>query len=259
MVRADRRSSIYALLAVLPSLARLLTGRARAAGASLSSGGWRHEAIPTAATRRRASPSSVAPCPTSPACICSATGAGRVVYVGKAKSVRKRVASHFAKAQVPSSPGHAEMVAERRADRVRRRGHRGRGAAGRAELHQAVPAAFQHPAARRQVLPVHRDLARRGVSARLLHTRAPPCRARLLRTVLERQARAGHARGARQGVHVPLLHRPRAGAAQRQPVPGLLHQALRGAVRGLRLRGGLPPRIDGRDRLPLRPLPGDRA
>jgi excinuclease ABC subunit C len=38
-------------------------------------------------------------------------GKGHVVYVGKAKSVRKRVASHFAKAQVPSSPGHAEMVA----------------------------------------------------------------------------------------------------------------------------------------------------
>jgi excinuclease ABC subunit C len=38
-------------------------------------------------------------------------GKGQVVYVGKAKSVRKRVASHFAKAQVPSSPGHAEMVA----------------------------------------------------------------------------------------------------------------------------------------------------
>ncbi|HST55014.1 MAG TPA: excinuclease ABC subunit UvrC [Solirubrobacteraceae bacterium] len=38
-------------------------------------------------------------------------GKGRVVYVGKANSVRKRVASHFAKAHVPSSPGHAEMVA----------------------------------------------------------------------------------------------------------------------------------------------------
>jgi excinuclease ABC subunit C len=38
-------------------------------------------------------------------------GRGRVIYVGKAKSVRKRVASHFAKAQVPSSPGHAEMLA----------------------------------------------------------------------------------------------------------------------------------------------------
>jgi excinuclease ABC subunit C len=35
---------------------------------------------------------------------------GRVIYVGKAKSIRKRVASHFAKADVPSSPGHAEMV-----------------------------------------------------------------------------------------------------------------------------------------------------
>jgi excinuclease ABC subunit C len=35
---------------------------------------------------------------------------GRVLYVGKAKSVRKRVASHFSKAQVPSSPGHAEMI-----------------------------------------------------------------------------------------------------------------------------------------------------
>jgi len=36
---------------------------------------------------------------------------GRVLYVGKAKSLRKRVASHFSKAQVPSSPGHAEMIA----------------------------------------------------------------------------------------------------------------------------------------------------
>jgi len=40
---------------------------------------------------------------------------GRVIYVGKAKSVRKRVASHFSKAQVggrgSNSPGHAEMVA----------------------------------------------------------------------------------------------------------------------------------------------------
>jgi excinuclease ABC subunit C len=40
---------------------------------------------------------------------------GRVIYVGKANSVRKRVASHFSKAQVggrgSNTPGHAEMVA----------------------------------------------------------------------------------------------------------------------------------------------------
>jgi excinuclease ABC subunit C len=40
-------------------------------------------------------------------------GKGRVIYVGKAKSVRKRVASHFSKAEGgrgTGSPGHAEMV-----------------------------------------------------------------------------------------------------------------------------------------------------
>jgi excinuclease ABC subunit C len=40
---------------------------------------------------------------------------GRVIYVGKANSIRKRVASHFSKAQGggrgTNSPGHAEMVA----------------------------------------------------------------------------------------------------------------------------------------------------
>jgi len=40
-------------------------------------------------------------------------GRGRVIYVGKAKSIRKRVASHFANAKAgraTGSPGHAEMV-----------------------------------------------------------------------------------------------------------------------------------------------------
>ena len=156
---------------------------------------------------------------------------GKVIYVGKAKSISKRVASHFSN---PSTRAGREILADDRPNRGAGRPYRVRGAAGRAELHQAVQAAAQHPAARRQVVSVHRDLARRGVPAGLLHPRAPPTRPRLLRAILERQASAGDARGAGQGVHVPLLRGARAGPPQRVAVPGLLHQALRGAVRRLR-------------------------
>jgi excinuclease ABC subunit C len=38
-------------------------------------------------------------------------GNGRVIYVGKAKSIRKRVASHFSSKEHRGSPGHADMVA----------------------------------------------------------------------------------------------------------------------------------------------------
>ncbi len=38
-------------------------------------------------------------------------GKGRVIYVGKAKSIRKRVASHFSSKEHRGSLGHAEMVA----------------------------------------------------------------------------------------------------------------------------------------------------
>jgi excinuclease ABC subunit C len=64
----------------------------------------RESAEPTLAEQRRALPD-------QPGVYLFRDANGRVIYVGKAKSVRKRVASHFSKAQVPSSPGHAEMVA----------------------------------------------------------------------------------------------------------------------------------------------------
>jgi excinuclease ABC subunit C len=64
----------------------------------------REDAEPTLAEQRRALPD-------QPGVYLFRDAKGRVIYVGKAKSVRKRVASHFSKAQVPSSPGHAEMVA----------------------------------------------------------------------------------------------------------------------------------------------------
>ena len=171
---------------------------------------------------------------------------------GQVRAQARRLAlRQGAGAEQPGPRGHGRRG---RAHRVRRRRHRGGGAAGRAELHQAVPAALQHPPARRQVLSVHRDLARRGLPAGLLHARAPPQRPRLLRAVLERQAGALDARGAAEGLHVPLLHGPRARPAQRQPVPGLLHQALRGALRRVRHEGGVPREHRRRDRLPRRAL-----
>ena len=174
---------------------------------------------------------------------------GRVIYVGKAKSIRKRVASHFSQ---PDAVRHDGADGRDRPHRDARRRHRGRGAAHRAELHQAVQAAVQHPAARRQVVSLHRDQPRRGLPARLLHARAPPARARLLRPVQQRQARARHARPARQDLPVPLLRGPRARPPLRLAVPGLLHQALRGALRRLRLQGGVPRGDRRRDRVPVR-------
>ena len=122
----------------------------------------------------------------------------------------------------------------RRPDRHAGHRQRGRGAARRAELHQAPPAALQHPPARRQVLPLRRGQPGRGLPAGLLHPREAPPRPRLLRPLLQRQARARDARPARQALPVPHLRGRRARPPLRQPLPRLLHQALRGALRRLR-------------------------
>ena len=167
--------------------------------------GWRSR-LPGRA--RSGSPSSAARCPTSPASTCSATRAG----ASSTSARRSRSASGSPRTSRARRSTGRRAARRDRPHRVPRRPHRGRGAAHRAELHQAVPAAVQHPAARRQVVSVHRDLARRGLPARVLHARAPPPRARLLRPVLERQARARDARPARQGLPVPLLRGRRAGA-----------------------------------------------
>ncbi len=144
-------------------------------------------------------------------------------------------------------------------DRLPRDRDRGGGAAHRAADDQAPPAALQHPAARRQVVPVRGNQPRRGVPTRLLHARAAPVRASLLRPVLEREAHARDARASRQALPVPDVRRPRARPALRRPLSGLLHQALPGAVRRLHRPRGVPAQHRGDRGLPLRPLPGRRA
>ena len=140
---------------------------------------------------------------------------GKVIYVGKAKSIKKRVASHFSN---PVVRGDVEMRRPHRRHPVRARRLRGRGAAGRAELHQAVPAALQHPPARRQVLSVHRHLDGRALPARLLHAReAPPqprCTSARTRTPRRRAARSTCS--ARSSSSARARARSRAGARARR-------------------------------------------
>ncbi len=140
-----------------------------------------------------------------------------------------------------------------RPHRVRPRLQRGRGAARRAELHQAVQAALQRPPARRQVLSVHRDLDGRGVPARLLHARAPPPRPRCTSA---RTPTPSACAGTLDLLGKIFLFRSctgvEPGRRQRLALPGLLHQALRRAVRRLRLGRGVP-RVDRRgSRVPRR-------
>ena len=175
---------------------------------------------------------------------------GQVLYIGKAKSLRPRVRSYFQ--ATPDSRSTIQRAAgagrRRRGDRHR---HRGRGAAPRAEPGQAPPAAVQRPAARRQVVPVHRGHGRGRLPARDVHARAAPARRRLLRAVREREEGARDARRAQPRLPVPALRGPEAGPPQRDPVPRLPHRALPGAVRRLHLEGGLPRDHRRRDRVPL--------
>ena len=131
-------------------------------------------------------------------------------------------------------------------DRLPGHRDRGRGAARRAAVHQAPPAAVQHPAARRQVLSVHR----RSASTRSSRASTSPASATgpgrvYFGPVLERQARPRDARPARQAVPVPHLRGPGAGPALRRALPRLLHQALPGALRRLHRPRGVPAQHRG--------------
>ena len=156
---------------------------------------------------------------------------------------------------LPAHRRHAARLGPaRRADRGRgddRHRHRGGGASPRAEPHQAPPAAVQHPAARRQVVSLHRGDAGGRVPAGDVHARAAPPRGRVLRSVCEREEGARDARRAQPRLSLPPVRRPAARPSLGDPLPRLPHRPLSRPLRGQGLARGLPEDHRRRDRLPL--------
>ena len=133
---------------------------------------------------------------------------GRVIYVGKAKSLRQRLNSYFADlaGAAPADPRRWSPPRPRVEWTVVV--HRGRGAAARVQLDQGVRPAVQRPLPRRQVLPGARGHAGRGVPAAAGDARPAAQGRALLRPV---RARLGHPRDARPaaaGVPGPHLLAP---------------------------------------------------
>ena len=170
-----------------------------------SNGGWKPAS-------RIESRSSVAACPTRPASTSSAARSRKVLYVGKARSLRKRVAGHFSK------PGGARGSV----DMVVRRSRTSSSSRPRPRPRRCWPSRSSSSATGPLFNVQLRDDKSYPYIAisldedypRIYFTRERHrSRPRLLRPVLERQARARDARPARQGLPVPHLRRAASPAA----------------------------------------------
>ena len=191
-------------------------------------------ATPTSEGRRTRLAEQRKRCPTGRASTCSATPQGKVIYVGKAKSIRKRVASHFSN---PVTRGAYEMV-----DAI--------------ESVEFILVATEAEAllAEQNFIKQYRprfNIRLRDDKSypfiaismdedfpRVYFTRERHRRDRLYFGPYSNAKRvARHARPAREGLPVPLVPGRRARPALGLAVPRLLHQALRGALRRLRRQG----------------------
>ena len=82
-------------------------------------------------------------------------GRGDVLYVGKAKNIKKRIAAYARPTGLDTRI--ERMIAQTRDARVRRHPHRDRGAAAGSQPDQAAAAAVQRHAARRQIVSLYPD------------------------------------------------------------------------------------------------------
>ncbi len=168
---------------------------------------------------------------------------GRVIYVGKAKSLRQRLNSYFADVAA-LHPRTRQMVTTAASVEWTVVAHRGRGAAARVQLDQGVRPAVQRQVPRRQVLPVAGRDAVRGVPAAAGDARAEAQGRALLRPV---RPRLGHPRDARPAAaRLPGPHLQRRRVQARRPgraaLPARLHRQVQRAVRRPGQRRGAPRR-----------------
>ena len=178
-----------------------------------------------------------------------------MLYVGKARSLRKRVASHFSK---PGGRGATDMVAQiADIDFI----------ATETEA-EALLAEQEFIKRHRPVYNVRlrddKSYPYIGISIdedfpRIYFTRE---KHRRNRVYFGPFSNAKRVRETLDLLGKVFMYRtcdgPQPGRASRQPLPRLLHQALPGALRGLRLEGGVPRERRDDHRLPLRPLPPHR-
>ena len=125
----------------------------------------------------------VANLPAQPGVYLFQDAAGKILYVGKARSLRSRVRSYFLESSWQRRQDRVAGSRNRR-PRLHRRRQRERGARARKQPHQAVQAEIQYPAARRQDLSVHPLHGVREISARLRDAAPDKGRLDLFRAVL---------------------------------------------------------------------------
>ena len=206
------------------------TGSASLDGSSSgpSDGGSNLESVPDPATYRPA-PGSI---PVEPGVYRFRDPHGRVIYVGKAKSLRSRLNVLLRRHLQPGAahPADGDDRGQRRVDGGE---HRSRGAAAGIQLDQGVRPAVQHPLPRRQVVSGAGGDVERGVSAADGVPRGETQGRPLLRAVFACLGHPGNPRSADPGVPGPHVFSGSLQAAQanRPAVPARLHRQVLGAVR----------------------------